>query len=258
MPRTAWIVPGIAIAAALAIALTGANRPLFLLLNGASRLTGPAVWPQITILGDTAVTIALFLPLALHRRDLLWPLALSALIATLFVHGFKPFWQIPRPPAVLPADAFTVIGPARRANSFPSGHTATIFVAAALVWLHVDHAWARCATLALAAGVGLSRIVVGVHWPLDVTAGAAGGWLSAMAGTALAQRLPLRDSRASQALLLLIGSGAAAAALAGLDTGYPQALPLERAIGACAIAAVTVQSLRRLGHVVREAHGPGQ
>lgn len=55
-------------------------------------------------------------------------------------------------------------------TSFPSGHTAVIFALAAAVAL----IWRRLAwpSFALATLVGLSRILIGAHWPSDVLAGA--------------------------------------------------------------------------------------
>jgi membrane-associated phospholipid phosphatase len=57
-------------------------------------------------------------------------------------------------------------------TSFPSGHTAVIFAVATVVSL----VWRRLAwpAFAVAALVGLSRVLVGAHWPSDVLAGA---WL---------------------------------------------------------------------------------
>ena len=246
IPRSAWVVPAVAATLFAIVIATGSNRALFHLLNGISHATGAAPWPYITILGDTAVAIALFLPFAMRRIDVLWALALSALLATLFVHGIKPLMSMPRPPAVLAADAITIIGPAHRGNAFPSGHTTTIFVAAGLVWLHVRPLSVRAIVLAVAVLVGLSRAVVGVHWPTDILAGAAGGWLCAIAGDALARRSTLGRHPAMRALLLVLCTGSAVALLAGLSTGYPQAVTLQRAIGALGIAAVVVAALRRL------------
>jgi len=246
IPRSAWVVPAVAATLFAIVVATGSNRALFHLLNGISHATGAAPWPYVTILGDTAVAIALFLPFAMRRIDVLWALALSALLATLFVHGIKPLMSMPRPPAVLAADAITIIGPAHRGNAFPSGHTTTIFVAAGLVWLHVRPLSVRAIVLAVAVLVGLSRAVVGVHWPTDILAGAAGGWLCAIAGDALARRSTLGRHPAMRALLLVLCTGSAVALLAGLSTGYPQAVTLQRAIGALGIAAVVVAALRRL------------
>ena len=246
IPRSAWVVPAVAATLFAIVVATGSNRALFHLLNGISHATGAAPWPYITILGDTAVAIALFLPFAMRRIDVLWALALSALLATLFVHGIKPLMSMPRPPAVLAADAITIIGPAHRGNAFPSGHTTTIFVAAGLVWLHVRPLSVRAIVLAVAVLVGLSRAVVGVHWPTDILAGAAGGWLCAIAGDALARRSTVGRHPAMRALLLMLCTGCAVALLAGLSTGYPQAATLQRAIGALGIAAVLVAALRRL------------
>jgi membrane-associated phospholipid phosphatase len=246
IPRSAWVVPAVAATLFAIVVATGSNRALFHLLNGISHATGAAPWPYITILGDTAVAIALFLPFAMRRIDVLWALALSALLATLFVHGIKPLMSMPRPPAVLAADAITIIGPAHRGNAFPSGHTTTIFVAAGLVWLHVRPLSVRAIVLAVAVLVGLSRAVVGVHWPTDILAGAAGGWLCAIAGDAIARRSTLGRHPAMRALLLVLCTGSAVALLAGLSTGYPQAVTLQRAIGALGIAAVVVAALRRL------------
>lgn len=246
VPRSAWVVPAVAATLFAIVLATGSNRALFHVLNGISHATGAAPWPYVTILGDTAVAIALFLPFAMRRIDVLWALAISALLATLFVHGIKPLISMPRPPAVIAADTITIIGPAHRGNAFPSGHTTTIFVAAGLVWLHVRPLSVRAIVLAVAILVGLSRAVVGVHWPTDILAGAAGGWLCAISGDALARRSTVGQHPAMRALLLIICTGCAVALLAGLSTGYPQAVTLQRAIGAFGIAAVLVAALRRL------------
>lgn len=226
-----WVVPALALCCAAVLAATGSNRTVFSSINGWSHVTGPTPWPYITILGDTAVALALFLPIAARRPQVAGALATSAIVATLFVHGLKPLFDLPRPPGVLPSGELTVIGPRYTAHTFPSGHTTTIFLAAALVWLHLDSALARAIVLPVAILVGLSRVVVGVHWPLDVTVGAAGGWLSAVLGSWLARRVPPGGERALHGILFLVGVGCAVALLAGLKTGYPQAVQLQYAVG---------------------------
>lgn len=71
--------------------------------------------------------------------------------------------------------------------SFPSGHAMAAFAlyaaAAYLLWRHIRHATGRIVLIAIAslmiAGIGLSRIYLGVHYPSDVVAGyvASGVWL---------------------------------------------------------------------------------
>ncbi len=60
--------------------------------------------------------------------------------------------------------------------SFPSGHTA-IFFAIAMAVFYFNKKWGIVAFV-IAILVGVSRIYVGVHWPLDVVAGALIGILS--------------------------------------------------------------------------------
>ena len=80
-----------------------------------------------------------------------------------------------------------------RDHSFPSGHAATSFACATVL------AWAfpRLAVplYLLAAAIAFSRVYVGVHYPLDVLAGAALGLLVATALLRLVRARP-RSPRA--------------------------------------------------------------
>jgi len=63
--------------------------------------------------------------------------------------------------------------------SFPSGHTVLAFAIAFSIWFYNKKL--GYILLILATLVGLSRIYVGVHYPLDILGGMLVGWLSAFA-----------------------------------------------------------------------------
>ena len=65
-------------------------------------------------------------------------------------------------------------------NSFPSGHTTSAFCMAALLAFFFPKPSMQVLFLVLAWAVGLSRIMLGQHFPLDVFAGAALGTVCAL------------------------------------------------------------------------------
>ena len=77
--------------------------------------------------------------------------------------------------------------------SFPSGHASTAFAAAGVV--AALHPGLRAGVLSLAALIALSRVYLGVHYPLDVLAGAALGIAIAAVVIGLARRLGLTPRR---------------------------------------------------------------
>jgi undecaprenyl-diphosphatase len=72
--------------------------------------------------------------------------------------------------------------------SFPSGHAAFFFALAMVIW-YADRRWG-IAYFALVTLMAIARIYVGVHWPLDVIAGAVIG-----IGSAMLVHWLLRESR---------------------------------------------------------------
>ena len=98
------------------------------------------------------------------------------------------FYTSPRPFAVY---GFTPLIP-ESGNSLPSGHAAFMFALAMALWF-LDKKWGAWFML-FAVLNGVARVFVGVHWPLDILAGAAVGILSALAVHALVRekkKLPL-------------------------------------------------------------------
>jgi len=82
-----------------------------------------------------------------------------------------------------PFDTFQTLIPLigkPRDFSFPSGHTASSFAAASVFFRKLP-VWAGAPLLILAVLIGISRLYVGVHYPGDVLAGMASGWLLGMA-----------------------------------------------------------------------------
>ncbi len=111
------------------------------------------------------------------RRMAAWRLVLAVALAYLLVDGvIKPVIGRARPFDVV-ADA-RLIDQRPVTSSFPSGHTAAAVAGALAAGRLFPRA--RLAWWLLAAGVALSRVYVGAHWPTDVVAGAvlglAVGW----------------------------------------------------------------------------------
>jgi len=183
-----WGVPLAALIGMIVVWSADLNLALFLWFNGLSQYTGKLLWSHLTLLGDGVVALVLILPFIGRRPDVVRAMMVAALLAMVWALGLKPLVGAMRPAALLPADALSIIGPVLKQHSFPSGHTTTIFTLAGVLFLHSRSWGIQMALLSLAVVVGCSRMVVGAHWPMDVLAGAFGGWLAAGFGTLLAQR----------------------------------------------------------------------
>jgi len=143
---------------------------------------------------ETRAVLMPALALLTLRKPQAWAAVVASVPTAALMSVLGKHWSaVARPAAVLDASSFTLIGEALRYNSFPSGHSITVFAAAAavLATLLPSPRTSR-ARLLLAAGVtvalmiALSRVAVGAHWLADVLAGGAGGWLAGLSGAALA------------------------------------------------------------------------
>jgi membrane-associated phospholipid phosphatase len=245
----AWGVPGAMLVLAALLQIGDANEAAFLWINQLA-VHGELFWRAATVMGDGLVVFALALPLVGRRPDIVWALIVAAVLATLWVHGLKPAVDVPRPPAVLALDVFNTIGPRHSAaNSFPSGHAAAIMTLAATLILIAQRRIWFLVLFPVAVLIGLSRVVVGVHWPLDVVAGIFGAWLAAVVAIHVAQRwrwgLRLGPQRGIAFLLMLC-----ALVLPWHNAGHPEVQWLQ-AIIAVGVLGAAAPALWRLFFVTR-------
>jgi membrane-associated phospholipid phosphatase len=262
----AWSVPAaVALALALWLQTRPPDRDLFLALNhGAAQYVSPNLWSFLTLLGEADLLFVMLSPLLLWR-----PQAMVAVLAAVPVGGifsvvFKRIYDAPRPAAVLDVAQFQVIGPLLHNVSFPSGHTISAFAAAAAVLATLilqpapgskpqspdegTFSGARAAgffgVVGFALVVSLSRVAVGAHWPVDVLAGASGGWLAGLSGAWLVGRFPgVSQSRRAQRLLGLFLCLTGLAIL-WLPTDYPQGVLAVWLAASCGVLTVIIQLKR--------------
>lgn len=152
-------------------------------------------WLAVTALGDGWFRIALLLPaagwllLSARRRDALLLLAASG--GEMLVNSaLKQLFARARP------DLLTHLDPVS-SYSYPSGHAAhstTLYLLLALLLApRAARPLAVGAAALLAGAIGLSRIILGVHWPSDVIGGWAVGLSCVLAAWAFARPRRLHD-----------------------------------------------------------------
>lgn len=196
---------GFTLAAITLAVMGGYHAAFFVAQDTGLTLFTPAVWANITFVGDTVVALTLAALFSYRFPHLVLATTAAALVCTVLIHTMKAGFSEVRPPAVLDPETFTVIGPAYKRNAMPSGHTATAFVMFGLLTRTVQGRTNRLALLLMATLVGWSRVVCGVHWPVDVLSGAAIGLFSAWAGLRLTDSAKLRVRLYIPLVALMLG-----------------------------------------------------
>jgi membrane-associated phospholipid phosphatase len=95
---------------------------------------------------------------------------------------------------VLDPSSFYLISEKLTTYSFPSGHAATAFAILGSVGFYFRNNALLLFAFFLASLIGLSRIMLGVHWPIDILVGAALGWVCAWLSVAVIRAKFLRDT----------------------------------------------------------------
>lgn len=193
----------IALIALLLVEITNSNVFLFLKINSLSGKLPGIIWANITLLGDALVASLVMLLFIRKKPSLVWAGIVAALLATLFVHALKPIFDIQRPAAVIDNNIINLIGSVYHYRSFPSGHAATVFTLVGILFYYIRIKWINTGALILAILISISRIAVGVHWPTDILAGAAIGYLAAMLGCNIVSLLKWKENRIAQ---LIVGA----------------------------------------------------
>ncbi|MFA6122014.1 MAG: phosphatase PAP2 family protein [Sideroxydans sp.] len=242
-----WGVPLLSFILMLLLWLLGANTQLFLALNHAATNLGDTLWSHVTVLGDV-VSLLIILLMCGRRPQIVWHFIVATLFAILWTQSLKSPLGVMRPPAVLDMSQFHLIGNAFMGNSFPSGHTTTLFLIVGVLCLHRFPLSFKLGLLGLAILVGMSRIACGVHWPLDVLGGAFGGWLAAVAGGWVSERWKIGLHDYFQRVVALLFLGIALWIIFRDSDEFVVTVPFQILLSILAIAFSTPSLLRLFGY----------
>lgn len=148
----------------------------FLLMNFYHRQWLDHFFIFFTVLGDGlfVVLLSIFCFFVLKKRKLAITLLIAFIFTGIVVQVIKPIVESPRPesffyPRRLPFFIDDIIHAAN--NSFPSGHTVTVFAMVTVLVLNTRNKWYYLMLLLFAMLVGFSRIYLSQHFLADVLAG---------------------------------------------------------------------------------------
>lgn len=230
-------LPALALLLMALIYFARLNQSLFYFFNAWQLAVPGVVWSYFTIYGDAAVAMAMMLLFANRYPRILWTSMIALVVGAVFTIGMKDALHILRPPGVLPLDTVHVYGPVHVYDSFPSGHTVTAWTLASILWVYLDKPW-RLLPVLMAGMVGISRMAIGVHWPLDVLAGIGLGWLVGQLSVYLSRRVDIGMSPWTRGIIIMI-LGADSIGLFWYDNGYEQTFWMQYIIaGACVLSLI--------------------
>ncbi len=191
VPRWAYGVPFLVVLVSAPLWLHTYEPGMFIAINQACAGIAAPVWTGLSLLGNAWALLAITAPLLVLAPRLLWAWLCAAPFAMLLARTGKGLIESPRPAAEIDNARIRIIGELLEKVSMPSGHTLTAFAVASGLYFalprarRLRHSW----LFVLAAGVGLSRMAVGAHWPGDVAVGAALGLLCGMWGQSLLAKI---------------------------------------------------------------------
>lgn len=209
-PIWAWFLFSVPLLTWLIAHSLGTDKELFYTINQLSGIGSIYIWVFFNFLGNAWGVFAFSLPLLLYAPRLLISAIFAGIIAGIITRPIKEILQLPRPPSLFDHSTFFILGKPLTTLSMPSGHTVTAFAIATayLFSLQKDRQHKFIWLIGLACITGMTRIVLGAHFPSDVFAGAAIGLFSGVLGSQMGNYVPdhLLTPTSWLSKLIVIGS----------------------------------------------------
>ncbi|WP_079253977.1 GtrA family protein [Endozoicomonas arenosclerae] len=205
------------------LSVTALNHSVFYQVNSwGGEWPGATFWILLTNLGDGFFLFPLTMLLFYKKPDKQLAVILTMLVGAVLLNGGKALLPSLRPVGALGLDAVNVLGPVLKTDTMPSGHTGTVFLLVGLSCLYLKPQ-IRWLVLLFSSLTGLSRVVVGAHWPFDIFLGAWVGILSVVIGDYLASKMV--SGLKSRVAFILLGL-LCVAVLPFYDNGYRSEAPV--------------------------------
>lgn len=176
-----WFAVGLLLfAVSLVIAsshrLSGVQAEIFRALNNLpGSYTKPALWITEGLGSAVPIAVCVIVPLFFKRFRLAWRFFFTAGGAVAVMYVIKKIVNEPRPFIMLHNQLN--LRAVETGPSFPSGHTVAATALALTLWPIVPAKWRWLLVLWIVA-VGLSRLYLGVHTPVDIVGGFAIGLMA--------------------------------------------------------------------------------
>lgn len=119
-------------------------------------------------------------------------------------------------------------------NEFAFRLPSAVFAITGIFVLKVRRFWLQISIFIIGLLISISRIMVGIHWPLDILSGLVIGWISAWISLKIIYHFDWNIGKVGQKIVGIILFAAAIYSLYH-DTGYSQALFLHRIISVVCI-----------------------
>lgn len=170
---------------------------------------------NITQLGDALILFPLLSLFIIYAPKILEIILTSGLFSLLASVTLKKLSVVPRPADIFENGEIVIIGKAiiHHGNSTPSGHSITIFMVTCVLMFALMPKKYICKFLwflfmiSIGIGISLSRIAIGAHYPIDVAAGCLIGFVTAIIGIKISNKINWRNwitSRYDMIFIVLI------------------------------------------------------